>query len=306
MADSFVAQNPDYKFFIVLIDKVNDRFNLNAFKPYSILEISELGISNFDSMAEQYSIIELNCAMKPFAAQYLFAHYAPDILLYIDSDTYVLNHFNWVETQLETHDLLITPHFTNPYPDNHLLPRERDILRSGLYNAGFLGMRKSQTTNQFLLWWASHMTNECYYNFAEGMGVDQIWINLVPLLFKPVCIANHLGLNVAYWNLHERSISFSQEQYWVNHDQALVFVHISGYQFDQPEQLSRHQNRYQLKDLPVLAQLFQAYQQKVIENGYAVYMPMACAYAKAPTKSLGIMKTANQLLKPIGVKISPL
>lgn len=305
MADSFAAHHPDYSVFIILIDKVNGRFDLNAFKPYNVLEISGLGIFEFEKMANQYSIIELNCAMKPFAAQYLFAQYAPDYLLYIDSDTYVLNNFNWVEMQFNHHDLVITPHFTNPYPDAHLLPRERDILRSGLYNAGFLGMRKSPITQQFLQWWASHMTTECYYNFAEGMGVDQIWLNLVPLLFDRVCIANHPGLNVAYWNLHERHISYLNQQFWVNQDHPLVFLHISGFQFDQPEQLSRHQNRYQLKDHPALAQLFQAYQQKVMDNGYSVYASLSCAYAIAPTKSLGIMKTVNALLKPLGVKISP-
>jgi len=37
--------------------------------------------------------------------------------------------------------------------------------------------------------------------------VDQKWINLVPLLFEGISISRHVGLNAAFWNLHERTIS---------------------------------------------------------------------------------------------------
>ena len=306
MADSFVQFNSGYELFIILIDRVDGRFNLNSFKPHNIIEISELVVLNFDEMAAQYSVIELNCAMKPFAAQWLFAQYQPDILLYIDSDTWVFSAFDSVEKSLLKNDIVITPHFTKPYPDNQLLPRERDILRSGLYNAGFLGMRNSANTHDFLNWWAGHMQSECYYNFAEGMGVDQIWINLVPLLFKQVEINDDPGLNMAYWNLHERTLHFKEGRYWVNQNHSLVFLHISGYQFNQPSIISRHQNRYTFFDHPVLEELFSQYTSKVRENGYDYYSSLACTYAIPKKKSRGIMKTLNQLIKPLGIKISDL
>lgn len=306
MANSFVQYNPGYELFIFLIDQVNNRFNLNSFSPHKIIEISELDVPDFNLMAEQYSVIELNCAMKPFVAQWLFEQFQPDLILYIDSDTWVFSSFEGVEKSLQENDLVITPHFTNAYPDNHLLPRERDILRSGLYNAGFIGMRNSANTNHFLSWWAGHMKLECYYNFAEGMGVDQIWINLVPLLFKGVQINSDPGLNVAYWNLHERKISIRDGSYWVNNEYPLVFLHISGYQFNQPLIISRHQNRYSFSDHPVLQDLFALYIDKVKENGFDFYSSLSCAYATPKKKSRGIMKTLNQLIKPLGIKISDL
>ncbi|MFX8895502.1 hypothetical protein ABTM96_20420, partial [Acinetobacter baumannii] len=72
-------------------------------------------------------------------------------------------------------------------------------------------MKKSSETFQFLNWWSDRLIDQCYYNFAEGMGVDQAWLNIVPLFFKEVCVANHKGLNVAYWNLHERKLSIHNE-----------------------------------------------------------------------------------------------
>ncbi|MDP3393592.1 hypothetical protein [Sediminibacterium sp.] len=306
MADSFVQFNSGYELFIILIDQVNERFNLNSFSPYSILEISKLDIPDFDLMAGQYSVIELNCAMKPFVAKWLFEQFHPDILLYIDSDTWVFSPFVEVEKSLLEYDLVITPHFTNAYPDNELLPRERDILRSGLYNAGFLGMRNSANTHDFLNWWAGHMRTECYYNFAEGMGVDQIWINLVPLLFNQVQINQDPGLNMAYWNLHERTLHVKDGLYWVNNNHPLVFLHISGYQFNTPFIISKHQNRYSFADHGVLEELFAIYTTKVKENGFDFYSNLACAYAIPKKKSRGIMKTLNQFIKPLGIKITDL
>jgi len=306
MANSFVEFNLGYELYIILIDQVNGRFDLNLIEPYNVLEISEMDIPDFNLMTAQYSVIELNCAMKPFAAQWIFAHHQPDLLLYIDADTWIFDSFELVEKSLQEQDLVITPHFTHPYPDNEFLPKERDILRSGLYNAGFIGMKNTPNTHAFLHWWAGHMKTECFYNFAEGMGVDQIWINLVPLLFKQVQINSNPGLNVAYWNLHERNISVLDNKYWVNEYNPLIFMHISGYQFDKPSLISRHQNRFTLIDNPVLDSLLKEYAEKVKANGYEFFKTMECFYAVKKKKSKGIMKTVNLFLKPLGVKISNL
>ena len=40
----------------------------------------------------------------------------------------------------------------------------------------------------------------------EGLFVDQRWVDLVPALFDDYVVMKRAGLNVAYWNLHERSI----------------------------------------------------------------------------------------------------
>jgi len=304
MADSFLAHHPDYTLFIVLVDQVNNRFDLNSFKPCNVIEISELSIPSFGEFTQRYTVIELNCAVKSFAAQYFFRQYAPDILLYIDSDTLIFNRLSMVESYLIKSNIVITPHYTTPLPEDDLLPRERDILRSGLYNAGFIGFRNCAETHRFLSWWSGHMLTECHYNFEEGMGVDQNWLNWVPLFFEGVTLANDPGLNVAYWNLHERTISEKEGIYWVNEQYPLLFLHISGYHFNMPDQLSRHQNRHDLASLPVLQSLLHAYMGKVKANGWDFYAAMPCAYAKPVQKSRGIMKTINRLLSPLQIKVS--
>ncbi len=304
MADSFIKHNPEYQVIIALTDEINNRFSASEFEPYTLIESGKLGFQNFSLMAKQYSVIELNCAMKAFVANYIFNKFEPDLLVYLDSDIWVFHSFNSVEAAMLEKDVLITPHTTNPYPFDNFLPRERDTLRSGLYNAGFMAMKPTQNVNSFINWWMNHLQNECYYNFAEGMGVDQLWLNLVPLLFTNVGIFNNLGANVAYWNLHERTIKLIDDTYLINQSEPLLFIHISGYSFEQPDILSRHQNRYELSNLPVLQLLLKNYQNNVIANGYEKYTLMDCVYAKKKNKSLGIMKLVNQLIQPLGVKVS--
>lgn len=304
MADSFSANHADYKIIIGLVDKIDNRFSTAQFAPYEVWEIANMGIPDFDAITSRYSVIELNCAMKAFVAQAIFARDYPDILLYLDADMWVHHSLAVVEDLLRQHPLLITPHFTQPLPDNMQKPLERDVLRSGIYNAGFMAMTRSAVTDRFLHWWASHMREECYYRFSEGMGVDQIWLNLVPLLFPETGIFLHPGANVAYWNIHERHLSASSRGIEVNETYPLLFLHISGYSFAQPQLLSRHQTRYDISALPVWKKLLEEYKQIVEANGYATFHSLPCLYAKTSAPSLGIMKTLNQLLKPLGVTLS--
>jgi len=304
MADSFIKYNPDYQVIIALTDEINNHFSASEFEPYTLIESGKLGFPDFNLMAQQYTVIELNCAMKAFVAKYIFDQFEPDLLVYLDADIWVFNSFYLVETAMLENDLLITPHITSPYPTDNLLPKERDTLRSGIYNAGFMAMKPTQNVYAFINWWKGHLKNECYYNFAEGMGVDQLWLNLAPLLFSNVGIFNNPGANVAYWNLHERSIDLIDDSYVVNLTEPLLFLHISGYSFDHPTILSRHQNRFELINLPVLQSLLKNYQNEAIKNGYEKYILMDCVYAKKKKKSQGIMKFVNQLIQPLGIKVS--
>ena len=303
MADSFVQFNPSYQVIIGLTDKIDNQFIVADFDPYTIIEVGDLAMPSFSAMAEKYTVIELNCAMKGFVGNHILSHYQPDILIYLDSDIQVFHSFELIENELTDNDILLTPHINKAYPNDQYLPKERDTLRSGLYNAGFMAFKAGKNVDTFFNWWMAHLQDECYYNFAEGMGVDQLWLNLVPLFFQRVGILNNPGTNVAYWNLHERQIDLIDGKYWVNEVYPLLFLHISGYTFDQPENLSRHQTRYNLNSLPILQQLLHGYRQIVIQNGYDRYHSMHCAYAKKIKKSTGIMKTINQIISPLGIKI---
>jgi len=305
MADSLLQHNSEFTVYIGLADRIDNRFDISFFQPHKIIEAENLGIEAFSLMSAQYTIIELNCAIKPFMAQYLFKHHQPDLLLYFDTDIFVYQRLSLVEEALIENEILLTPHFTTPINDDKE-PRERDLLRSGLYNAGFVGMKKSAVTNNFLNWWSERLINQCYYNFAEGMAVDQNWLNLLPLFFNDIGIFTHKGANVAYWNLHERKLSRKDGLVYVNNTELLLFLHISGYKFETPEILSRHQTRFDLKDLPVLSALLKDYRQMVRNNQYETFIKLPCYFSTPPKKSTGLMATVNKIIKPLKIKLTDL
>lgn len=303
MTNAFLKFHNDYEIIIGLTDRNDGRFDNTFFEPCSIIEAEQLAIPDFKEMANNYTVIELNCAMKVFMAQYIFKSFNPDILLYLDSDIDVMHSMYEIELELADNDILITPHFISPLPDSNLLPRERDILRSGLYNAGFMAYRKSPVTEAFIKWWASHMKTECFYNFAEGMGVDQIWLNLLPLFFQRVGIWQNPGANVAYWNLHERILTKQGDSILINKKYPLLFLHISGYRFNTPDNISLHQNRFSMSEQPVLSELLNNYRNRVMANGFNKFSEMQCVFSKSVKKSKGIMKMINKFMAPFQLKI---
>ncbi len=303
MADSLLSVAPEYTVIIGLVDRNSGRFSVAEFLPHQLIEVEQLAIPAFKSMSTQYTLIELNCAIKPFLAQYILAKEQPDILLYIDADIFFYHPITSIEAILKQNSIAITPHFFTPINDD-ALPMERDVLRSGIYNAGFIAMKNNSITQAFLQWWAERLTHQCYYNFAEGMAVDQNWLNLIPLFFEQVAIVQQKGCNVAYWNLHERNLSVHDNIVWVNETEPLIFLHISGYKFENPDTLSKHQTRFQLNNLPVLRNLLAEYRNQVHQNGYAQYIQMPCYFAKPVKKSTGIMAFINKILQPLRIKIT--
>lgn len=302
MADSFIKYNPGYQVFIGLVDKINNRFDKHFFAPHTLVEIEDMQVPALPQMSSQYTILELSCAMKPFMAQYLLQQYRPDILIYTDTDICYYHSMRSLEQALEEKDILVTPHFITPL-DNEKFPDEKEFLRSGLYNAGFLAMKNSQATTDFLQWWSSRLESLCYLNLSQGLGADQNWLNYVPLYFPTASVFRNKGANVAYWNLHERNVTQQNNMLLVNETEPLLFLHLSGYSFKTPDVISKHQTRHQLSNFPVLHNLFQQYSSAVEQNKHSIFSVMTCFYAKLPQKPTGIMATANKILKQIGVKL---
>lgn len=303
MLDSFQAYHRDIDIFLVLVDEPGEHFVMPSLDGVTIITAKELQLPFFNNLVSRYTTIELNCAIKIFAAQFFLNQFSHNNFYYLDADILILDSIGEVNTFLLTNSFVITPHIISALPSDNAMPFERDILRSGIYNAGFMGFKRDENVIKIFEWWASHMHHECYYNFAEGMGVDQIWLNLLPILFKGVYIWNDPTVNVAYWNMHERNLTVEKSNYFVNL-QPLKFVHISGFNPLKPDQISKHQNRYTLAEQPGWAHLLSYYTSLLMANGFEKYYLVPCFYAKKVKKSIGIMRFVNSILRPLGVKVT--
>ncbi len=280
MADSFVSFNPDFQVIIGVTDVLTSAVNIDFFLPHKLLEIKDIGILDLGWLIDRYNPLELSCLGKPYFAAY-FLETNPELthLYYFDSDMCFYNSIHSIEQSLDNSSIVISPHFFEDLP-NGGLPMMRGFLNSGLYNGGFFAIKRSTEALSFIDWWKKRVHSEGFKNFTDGMFVDQLWLNFVPLLFKNVLIDPNLGHNVGYWNMHERSVQFIDNQYIVNQKWPLVFFHFSGFNPNQPAVISVHQDRYDLKDFPALKTIFSDYAKSIIQNNHAHYSTLPNAYFK--------------------------
>ncbi|MEZ0609186.1 glycosyl transferase [Fibrella sp. WM1] len=308
LGDSLRQTNPDWQFVIGLVDDLRTANLPAALVPaYPMLEVAALNIPDFAGMCDRYDITELNTAVKPFFIAHFFEHGMqglwarspesdaatpiptppaprpqPDKVIYFDPDIIVFQPLTRLSTALDTHSMVLTPHTIAPTPDWET-PNEQDHLNTGIFNLGFIGLRNDDTARRFMMWWQQRLTYECRIDLCEGLFVDQHWVNFAPIYHDNVLIEKHTGYNVAYWNVHERTLAQQGNTWVVNGTDELQFFHYSGYGVTKPNDISKYQTRYTFAQRPDLLPLFRLYHQRLIDNGNEAYRSYPCVYIKPPT-----------------------
>jgi lipopolysaccharide biosynthesis glycosyltransferase len=244
LAESFKVCHPDVPFFVLLVDR-NDGSISATREAFEVIELEEIAAPDLARLCFQYSVIELNTSVKPYLLAHLLEDRRFERLIYFDPDILVVNRLDEVWDLLDEHSIVLTPHLTEPVEDDGKKPSEIDILLSGTYNLGFLGLAKSKTTDRLLTWWRERLYDRCVVAHDEGLFTDQRWMDLVPGFFDDVCLLRGQGYNVAYWNLHSRRVTVERCQIRVNGGPAFFF-HFSGLDPHAAVGISRHQNRFRL------------------------------------------------------------
>ncbi len=274
--DSFKKFNPDWTFFIGLVDKNIRNIDLSMIE-CEIIEVSQLDIEGFDEMSIQYSIVELITSVKPYYFSYLIkTNHQANKFVYFDPDIMIFNRLDDLNEKLDVYDIILTPHFTTPIVDYHF-PTEKHVFQTGVFNLGFLAIRRTPNSLKMIKWWESKLRNECYIDFSRGLFVDQLWMNLVPAYFDNVLIDKYSGYNMAHWNLHERFLDERDCDYFVN-DVKLVFFHFSHYNPTKPDSIAAFHNRFSFSNRPDIVNIFEYYRQTLFKNGYLDLKPIKSFY----------------------------
>lgn len=268
LANSFLDTHQDSLFFIVIVDSHEGIEDLTKreglyFIPYECIQIPDLRVFMY-----RYSILELNTAVKPYALSYVFDKYPQlDKLLYIDPDIKVYACLRDVWDALDIGNICLTPHLLSPINDKKS-PSEINILQSGSYNLGFIGIRRSNDSEKLLEWWKERLFLDCRVDIPAGLFTDQKWIDLIPGYFEKCIIIRQHEYNVAYWNLHERSCQIDSSMRAYINNRPLRFFHFSGYSPAKPNIISKHQDRHQLANRKDLQPLFNDYAKCLTSNGH--------------------------------------
>ncbi len=279
LCKSFIRHHPGASFFVVLVDR-NDGAIDPSNEDFTLVDLADAGVPSPDVFPYQYNILELNTAVKPFALRMVLRKFGFDKIAYIDPDICIYRPLDEAWEALDHDSIVVTPHLREPYDDDRT-PSELGIVQSGTYNLGFIALRNNSDTERLLNWWAERLYLHCLVDIKRGLFTDQKWIDLVPGYFERVRILRSPAYNVAYWNLHERQVSTSEAGYLVD-DVPLAFFHFSGYSPKEPNRLSKHQNRHDLQDNPVLGELFKDYRTRLEGTGYFETSELPYAYAVLP------------------------
>lgn len=296
LARSFAEHNPDARFFVLLVDRVDGAFD-PAEEPFELIEVERLAIPDLPSFLFKYTILEANTAVKPFFLEHLMDVHGVGRLLYLDPDIRVYAPLAPLFDRLAEDAIVLLPHLTAPI-DTPGLPDELTILRSGAYNLGFLGIANVPAGREFLRWWGDRIADRCVVRLEEGLFVDQKWVDLVPGLWPGVAIDRDPGYDVAYWNLHSRRVRVTPEGATVD-GRPLVFFHFSGLDPEAPERISKFQSRFRWSDLGDARILFRDYSERILAEGWREQRGWPYAFGVF-SNGVGIPNLARRIFFDLG------
>ena len=224
-------------FFVVVVDD-EDRIAEKELKSegFEFMGGGDLRIVRFEAMAFRYDVVELCTAVKPTAILRLFERGVSKVI-YLDPDIEVYRPLVAAESALDEYVVVLTPHAVTPH-DEKDYPSDRFVLQHGTFNLGFFGVAASEETRAFLKWWESKLEEDCRRSIDHGLFVDQKWMELVPGFLSGVHVLRNRGYNLAWWNLHERTLAEDESGAgWViqESDEPLVFAHLSGFPMSNDE-----------------------------------------------------------------------
>src|ERR1700710_189938 len=164
---SFLARHPEGKVCVLIVDRPQPGHRYED-EPFAVVFADQLGLPTFPQFVFRYSIVELNTAVKPHFLLHLHRALGWDRVCYFDPDILVLGDLSELYGLLDRAAAGLTPHLTAPIED-HAVPNEREILLSGIYNLGFLGVAFNERTLPFLAWWARRLYRECLHEVERGL-----------------------------------------------------------------------------------------------------------------------------------------
>lgn len=280
LADSLRASGNLEPLYVLVTDLIDAP--LAADRNFVQLAPAALSVRFPERMLHYFDAFELCNALKPFLVSHLMREIAATHVIYLDSDLMVTAPFDRVWAELDRAALVLTPHqLTPPSLANNLL-REIDIVDFGFINGGFAAWRAGVGADRILAWMRERFPVYGFCDRSRHMFVDQ---KLLPLLLaffpEDVLVSRDPGLNVAYWNAHERPISFESNCWFVGLS-PVVFFHLSGYKLSQPKApcsyLERDRNEALLAAAPWLEQVLAQYH-ALLAPHFESHVPAAYRYS---------------------------
>ena len=255
LSKSYLSFHPDGKVYIFIVGK---KTKIQLFdKRIEVLFIEDLYIHRFIQMSFYYDIVELCTAIKPFIFEYLLKEKKVSSFVYFDPDIKLFFNIKKIFNFLKEYNFILTPHIYSKIENDSLFPDEKLFLNVGIFNLGFIGLKKSKQVLDFLGWWKSKLETQAFIKTEDGLFTDQKWMDLLPVLQSKVMILKEPQYNLAFWNIHQcKSLTKKKYTYYIN-SKPLNFVHFSDHNNFYED--SRIKSRLENKKFIFLSEIYHDY-----------------------------------------------
>lgn len=228
LANSLRDTQSDHTMLLCLVER--DRTGLGSLgKCFTrVILASELGLPRFDSLMFRYMPLEACMSLKAQILLWAMREFANENqFLYLDSDIFAYSRFEELEFILPRAEILLTPHHVqDEYSYETTCDNMLRTLLCGVFNSGFVAVRRSSTAIRFLEWWNEKLEDYCYKDDSRGLYFEQRWIDAA-IAFFDVNVFREPGYNVANWNLFSRNLVFSSNCGYLVNGRPLRFFHFS-------------------------------------------------------------------------------
>lgn len=233
------------------------------------LSLAELNPAPPAGMTVYFDGFELCNALKPFLVAHALRTGAQQVI-YLDADIFCTGSFARIWSGPPA-ALQLTPHHLQPPSPALSYIRESEVADMGFLNGGFARWQAGAATDAILGWMMERFPVQGFCDRSHGMFVDQ---KLLPLLLAyfpdDVAILRDPGLNVAFWNLHERAVAVVNGVP-MTAGSPVVFFHMSGFRLSEPEAacayLPKATNQAILAAAPWFRQVLAQYRALLLRHG---------------------------------------
>jgi hypothetical protein len=233
---------------------------------FELIRFEDLDVPDRERFCFRYSQQPLSYACTPYLLDHLLRT-GHDRVLFFKQESLVLERVDDAIERLDNASILLTPHLVAPLTGTDAAERERQILLSGVFNIGMVGVSDAGETRRLLEWWAHHTQRHCVHAVGDGVHFEQRWMDLAPSYFDGVDVLRDPTYNVAHWNLPERRVDFVGEVARVE-GRPLRLFRLSGFDPDHPDRPTRYFDRPRMSEIGDAARLYSLYLSMLEEEGW--------------------------------------
>jgi hypothetical protein len=181
-----------------------------------------------------------------------------DIITYLDADLYFFSSPEPLFLEFGDNSIGIIDH-----KFNWLTKRN---LRYGRYNVGWISFRNDFDGKLCLTDWMNNCIAWCYVRFEDGKYADQKYLDTWPTDYKNVKVFEHIGANLAIWNIKNYRIHISDNKIKVD-DMPLIFYHFANLKQVTPNLFKTDLSRGFIRTSGVIKQdVYQPYILRLLTN----------------------------------------